>query len=453
MLRRKMIERLDAWKRTSRHKALLLTGARQTGKTFIVREFARNSYESFIEVNFIENKDAVSFLGSASDSRDLISRITFLTGQELKSGSTCIFLDEVQEEPDIVTMSKFLIEDGRFDLILSGSLLGVELRGIRSFPVGYLHIERMYPLDFEEFCWSQAVPEEMLDTLRSCYLEKQPVELTLHERFIKLFRLYVVLGGMPEAVQRYIDTAHDLNAVRLVASDIIEQYREDIAQYAPNRALQIKTIFDNIPSELVKVNKRFQMKSIKTGATYDRYDDDFAWLIDAGVALPTYSATEPKFPLIQTKVKERFKLYSSDVGLLISQYPRRITMDVIEGTRSVNFGSVYENAMAQELMAINPHLYYYTNNRKGEIDFLFETDEGTVVPIEVKSGKDYKLHTALNNLLETPDYAIEHAYVFSEANISTGQRKGKPVYYLPLYLSFCLSLEKSNDFTGTWKFP
>jgi len=442
-----MLERIKAWQRSSSHKALLLTGARQTGKTFIVREFARDRYESFIEVNFIENKDAASFLGSAADSRDLVTRITFLTGQEIKPGSTCIFFDEVQKEPEVVTMSKFLLEDGRFDVILSGSLLGVELKGIRSFPVGYVHIERMYPLDFEEFCWSQAVPDEMLDTLRACYQGRQPIEKTLHERFVRLFRRYVVLGGMPEAVQRYNDTSHDLNEVRAVTSDIIEQYREDIVQYARGRAPQIKMIFDNIPSELAKVNKRFHMKSIKKGATYDRYNDDFAWLIDAGVALPTYAVEEPRFPLIRTKVKERFKLYSSDVGLLISQYPRKITMDVIEGSSSVNFGSVYENVIAQELQAIYPHLYYYNSNRKGEIDFLFETDSGTVIPIEVKSGKDYKLHTALNNLLETDEYGIEFAYVLSEGNLSIGERKGKPVYYLPLYLTFCLSFEKSLDLT------
>lgn len=445
MLKRKIMDRLAEWKDTSSRKALLVTGARQTGKTYTVRAFAKERYESVVEVNFLADDQAASFLSKVSGAEELVSRLTLLAGKEVVPGNTLVFFDEVQESLEIVTLSKFLVEDGRFDVVLSGSLLGVELQGVRSFPVGYLHRERMYPLDFEEFCWSQGVPDAILDEVRACYERRVPVEESLHKRLVRLYRFYLAIGGMPEAVQRYIDSSRDLSAARAVASDIVELYREDIAKYARRRSLQIKTIFDNIPRQLAKENKRFQLKSLSEGATFERYDDDFAWLVDAGVALPTNLVTEPKFPLGRTMRVDRFKLYSSDVGLLLSQYPRKVAIDVIAGSRSVNFGSVYENVVAQELTAAQFGLFYYHNNRKGEVDFLLETDFGEIVPIEVKSGKDYKIHTALNNLLGTPECGIEYAYVLSEGNVSQGRRAGKAVYYLPIYMTFCFLRNSRND--------
>ncbi|MFW4356778.1 ATP-binding protein [Gordonibacter sp. KGMB07426] len=448
MLKRKMYDKLLAWKSAPKKKVLILLGARQTGKTFIVREFARDNYPNFLEVNFLEDEDDAAFLAGADSADELVSRLSLIAGRALEPG-TLVFLDEVQRAAsNIVTLSKFLLDNGRFDLILSGSLLGAALEGVTSFPVGYARTERMYPLDFEEFCWATGVPVSIIDKVKTCYRDKKPLEHTLHERLTKLYRQYIAVGGMPEAVQRFLDGNRDLGAAREVATDIAEQYRFDITKYATGRKLQIRTIFDNIPSQLSKENKRFMMKSVKQGATYERLDDDFAWLVSAGVALPTVIASEPKYPLARTKVPEKFKLYSSDCGLLLAQYPQVAAIEVVSGEGDANFGAVYENVVAQEIKAAGFPLYYYHNSRKGEMDFLLETGEGTVIPLEVKSGKDYKHHVALNNLLETEEYGIECAYVLSEHNVSTEVREGKPVYYLPLYMTLCLSLERGNDLEG-----
>lgn len=447
MLKRKMTGKLAQWLARPKRKALLLTGARQTGKTFTVRAFAHEHFDNFVEVNFIESKRAASLLASAIDTQDFIARLSLLAEKPLNQGKTIVFLDEIQASKDILTMAKFLVEDDRFDLILSGSMLGVELRSIRSFPVGYIHEEHMRPLDFEEFCWSQGVPQEILDAVHTCYREKAPLEQSLHERLVRLFRLYIAVGGMPEAVQAFITGRHDLAIVRDAQQDIVKQYKADISQYAPERSIFIQAIFDAIPSELSKANKRFVLQSLKKGATYERFQDDFEWICAAGAALPACLVAEPKFPLRRTRERRKFKLYQSDTGLLMAQYPRQIAMDVLSGSKKVNFGSVYENIVAQEIAAAGISLSYFNSNRKGEIDFLLETSDGRIVPVEVKSGKDYKIHTALNNLLETKDYGIDCAVVLSEANLSEGMRKGKPVFYLPLYMTSCIASDCSEGET------
>lgn len=448
MLRRKMYSQLQAWKDQPSRKVLLLLGARQTGKTYIVREFAHNHYETFIEINFLEDEENGRFLAGATSASELTSRLSLIAGKSLQPG-TLVFLDEVQHlGREVVTLSKFLLDDGRFDLILSGSLLGTILEGVTSFPVGYAKLLRMYPLDFEEFCWAMNVPERILETVREAYRKKEPLEETLHDRLIQLYRQYIVVGGMPEAVQKFLDHRRDLGEARTIATDIIEQYRYDIIKYAPNSKMSILAIFENIAGQLAKINKRFMLNSVRNNATYDLLEDDFLWLTKAGVALPAYLISEPKTPLLRTQDKRKFKLYSSDCGLLVGQYPLASARDIIGGEGDANFGAVYENVVAQELISSDFPLYYYNNNRKGEVDFLIETHEGKVLPIEVKSGKDYKRHMALNNLLESKAYAIDCAYVFSEFNVYQGEKAGHPVYYLPLYMTMCLSEEKGDKLKG-----
>ncbi len=447
MLKRKMTERIRSWEIAMPRKALLILGARQTGKTFIVRSYAAERRAPFVEVNFLEDKDDAEFLSAATSAKELLSRLSLITGHSIEPG-TLIFFDEIQQAgQNAVTLSKFIVEDGRYKLVLSGSLLGTYLKGVTSFPVGYAHIERMYPLDFEEFCWAMRVPEGIIGRIRQSYAALEPLDETLHQRLVNLYRRYIAIGGMPEAVQSFVENDQSLGSARAVNADIVQQYRYDIAKYAGNRAMQIQTIFDNIPSQLAKVNKRFMMMSVKKNGTYERLRDDFSWLIDAGVALPAHIATEPKYPLLRTKVAEKFKLYSCDCGMLLAQYPTAATMKIISGDGDANFGAVYENAIAQELAAARFPLYYYNNNRKGEVDFLMETQNGSVVPIEVKSGKDYKLHVALNNLLGSREYGIEYAIVLSEHNLSVGECKGKPVRYLPLYMTLCFADEKQQDFS------
>lgn len=448
MLKRKMYRKLEEWKASSQRKVLLLLGARQTGKTFIVREFARNSYDAFIEVNFLDDEENGRFLAGATSAEELISRLSLIVGHAIQPG-TLVFFDEVQNlGHDIVTLSKFLLDDGRFDLVLSGSLLGTVLDGATSFPVGYARILRMFPLDFEEFCWAMRVPDAIIEEVRVAYREKRPLDEPLHDRLVRIHRQYIVVGGMPEAVQGFLDNGRDLGEPRQVGTDIVEQYRYDIIKYAPGRKMQICTIFDSVPGQLAKVNKRFVFNLIKKSATFDSLEDDFSWLVKSGVTLPAYLVTEPKAPLLRTKVQEKFKLYASDCGLLLSQYSLASSRSVLEGPGDANFGAVYENIVAQQLASAGFPLFYYNNNRKGEVDFLIESAEGKVLPIEVKSGKDYKRHMALNNLLDAKGFDVSCAYVLSEFNVSVGERAGRPVYYLPLYMTFCLEEERGNNLEG-----
>ena len=446
MLERKMLHRLQAWKDTGAHKVFMLLGARQTGKTHVVRRFAREAYESFAEVNFLDRKDDAAFLAESDGAEELLSRLSLIEGRPLPEG-TLIFLDEVQHVgADIVTLSKTVVEDGRYDLVISGSLLGTILEGVTSFPVGYAQIERMYPLDFEEFCWAVGVPEPILDQVRKAYQAREPLREALHDRMTKIFRQYIAIGGMPEAVQSFLDNRRSLGAAREVDQAVVEQYRYDISKYASSsRRPVIQSIFGNIPSQLAKENKRFMIRSVRSGASYGRLEDDFSWLTKAGVALPAHFVSEPRYPLERTKVVEKFKLYSSDCGVLLSQYPVGAAMQVSSGTGDANFGAVYENVVAQELLAAGFPLRYYHHSRKGEVDFLVERADSTILPIEVKSGKDYKLHTALNNLLGTEEYGIPCAYVLSEHNVSQGERMGKPVYYLPLYMCMCIAAERGEQ--------
>ena len=401
MLKRSLYDALLNWKANNHQKALMVDGPRQVGKTFLLEEFGRREYRDLVKIDFLVDEDARRRFGSAQSAARVIELVSLIAGHELVPGETLVFFDEVQRAQNLVTFSKYLVIDGRFDLAMSGSMLGVELGGVRSWPVGYLHTIDMAPLTFEEFCWARGVPQSILDQVREGYEEKTPLDDSLHGLLIDLFRQYLVIGGMPEVVQKSLNTRNDLGAVRQVQADLLDLYREDIAKYAGNRSLQVKAIYDAIPTQLDKENKRFQLKTLKDGARFERYANDFAWLVAARSVLRTVNVTEPKPMLARTEEQGRFKLYLSDVGMLLASYPAEVAMAAISGERSVNFGSVYENVVAQELAALRSPLRYYHHSRKGEVDFLIETRKGVVLPIEVKSGKDYKLHTALNSLLGT----------------------------------------------------
>ena len=452
MLKRSAYDQLLDWKSKNHQKALLVDGPRQVGKTYLLEEFGKREYRDLVKIDFLRDEDAQRRFGSAMSAERVIELVSLAAGHELVPGETLVFFDEVQKAQNLINFSKYLVLDGRFDVAMSGSMLGVELTGVKSWPVGYLHTIDMAPLTFEEFCWARGVPQSIFEQIREGYETKTPLDAALHGLLIDLFRQYLVIGGMPEAVQRSLDARNDLGAVRQVQMDLLALYREDIAKYAGNRALQVKTIYDAIPSQLSKENKRFQLRALKDGARFERYANDFAWLVAARSALKTVNVTDPKPMLARTEEQERFKLYLSDVGMLFASYPAEVAMAALAGDKAVNFGSVYENAVAQELAALRSPLRYYHHSRKGEVDFLIETHAGKVLPVEVKSGKDYKLHVALNNLLSTEEYGIEEAVVLSEANVSQGQRGGKPVHYLPLYMAGLIAAEASTPLTDSKAF-
>lgn len=434
MLERKALRELDAWRERGGGRALLVDGARQIGKTYLVSDYVKNHYPKFIHIDFVEQPELARSFGQVHSAEALIQLLTLRAGVRVEPSETAVFLDEIQEVPNILTLSKYIAIDGRFPLVMSGSMLGTSMSRVHSLPVGYLDIVDMYPLDFEEFCWGLGVNRQTLDLVAEHFEERTPLEASLHEQFVQLFRLYIVIGGMPGAVQAYLDYDSDLGAVRQIQESIVRLYRDDIAKYAGNRAPQVKAIFDALPSQLNKENKRFELRTLKDNAQFLRYANDFAWLTAAHAALKTNNVTEARLPLARTEETSRFKLYASDTGLLMRRYNVEVATRALMGERSVNFGGVYENVVAQELASAGIPLRYHRSAKRGEVDFLTETARGSVVALEVKSGKDYKLHTALNSLLGDEESAVESAYVLSEAPLGLGEKCGKPVWYVPLYM-------------------
>ena len=439
MLKRKIDTYLTNYYATNRN-ALLITGARQIGKTYSIREFGR-TFKSFIEINFLENPDAVALFKGAKNSSDILLRLSAITTKPLIKGETLIFFDEVQKCPDIVTAIKFLVDEGSYRYILSGSLLGVELNDLRSEPVGYMGVKDMYPMDFEEFISCVGINQQVIDSLRTAWQSRTPVDEFVHSKIMELFRLYLVVGGMPAAVSKYIET-NNLQEVMAVQKDIIKLYKRDIAQYDSNNKLSIEEIFDLIPPELNAKNKRFILKRLNENAKFERYQNSFLWLKNAGVALPVYNIEEPKLPLLLSRSRNLFKLFQSDIGLLAAQYAEGIQLRIISGDKSINFGSVFENAVAQELVAHGIDVYYYNNKKRGELDFVIEL-AGKVLPIEVKSGKDYEVHRALTNIItnimDCSEYEIPESIIFNNDNINV---RGKYIY-APIYM--VMFIEKKND--------
>ena len=435
---RKIEEKIEKWITSSRN-ALLITGARQVGKTYIIREVTKKYFESVVEINFYENELARKTLQGAVNAKDILLRISAITNQELIPGKTLIFLDEVQEYPEIVTAIKFLVEEGSYRYVLSGSLLGVELKGISSVPVGYVNVEKMYPMDFFEFCIANKVSQKVLEHLKNCFEKVTEVDEVIHEAILKLYYLYLIVGGMPAVVNKYLET-NNLQDVVEEQEYISKQYKEDIAKYDPQEKIYLRDIYDLIPSELNEQNKKFKLNSLKNGMRFERAENAFLWLTDAGVAHPIYCANQPKTPLILSKARNQMKLFLCDVGLLASMYSKNIQIQLLNRELDINYGGIFENAVAQELVSHNLSVYYYKNNKLGEIDFLTEID-GTVVPIEVKSGKNYKIHSALNNLLNSSEYQIEKAYIFSNYNVSREQKK----VYMPIYMTMFLENKKQES--------
>ena len=434
MLQRKITEQLYAWKQQSKRKALLLTGARQIGKSYAIRAFGTEAYQVFVEINLLEDAPTRQALLEAGNATEFIRRLSILTQQDLVPGQTLVFIDEVQEAPDIMTMAKFLVEDGRFDWAFSGSMLGTEFKGVRSYPVGYVHELTMLPLDFEEFCWAIGVTADAMAQIRTACAEEQPVPAYLHDAMLLNFRTYLVVGGMPEVVQRFLDTDGDLAGIRALQVELNAQYRRDISKYAGTRALYVQSIFDQLPIQLEGDTQKFVINSIDPNARYQKYQRDFVWLENAGVGLKTDLVNEPKSPLLKTAQPSRFKLYQSDTGMLMARYPVSVSQAAYLDNKHANLGGIYENVVAQELSAQGHELYYYMTKRRGEVDFVVDGPQCSAVAIEVKSGSYYHSPASLDHVLDTPEYGVDLGIVLSKGNV---ERDGKTLY-LPIYATFCL---------------
>ena len=427
---------IEEWLKSS-DKALLVTGARQIGKTWLIREeIAKSGYRKF-EVNFIDQPDLVDYLNTQMSAEDFLVKLKMIMPEECKPQKTVVFFDEIQKCPEIVTKIKFLVEEGSFKYVMSGSLLGVELKGIASVPVGYLTFLRMYPMDFEEFMIANNVSKITLEMLKAKFETCQPVDEFIHQKLLSLFFIYLIVGGMPDAVKIYIATK-DIREVDKVQRDIVALYKEDFSQYeSEDKKLKLISIYDIIPAELNKQNKKFVFTMLDKELKFDRYENSFLWLKDAGVALPVYNVEAPVIPLKPSKSSNVFRLFSNDTGLLTSAYPAETKLELINKNSEVNNGAHFENAVVQQLMANGLEPYFCKKKNIGELDVLVELD-GKVVPIEVKSGKAYKAHKSLDNFMKISDYHIEKAYVLSVANT---EQEGA-VVYLPIYMCYLLKEQK-----------
>lgn len=415
-------------------KVPVVTGARQIGKSYIIRHCAAKHFKNLVEINLIEDSEGPRVFDNVRTTDDFYFALSTYGGGKLGDATdTLVFLDEIQEYPHLLTMLKFLRQEGRYRYVASGSLLGVTLKKSASVPLGSIDIINMYPLDFGEFLVANGFDLSAIDGMRRRFESLESLPEGIHDRVMDLYRRYLLVGGLPEAVNAFLDT-HDLVRVREVQQTIIDLYKIDAAKYDRDHALKIGRIYDMIPSNMENKKKRVVYKDIedRRGKRSTDYEDEMEYLISSGIALEVNAVSNPKFPLMETGHKNLLKLYMNDPGLLTALLYRDNPWPVLNTENSINLGSVYECAVACQLAANGNSMFYYDNRKQGEVDFLFD-DFSTlsVVPLEVKSGKDYKRHVALSRFVSTPDYGVKKAYVLSNSrDVETlGGINYIPVYY------------------------
>lgn len=435
MLYRKIASKIENFLKSGKKQMLVVSGARQVGKSYIIREVGMRLYSNFIEVNMEEDKQSNRLFENARTVEDFMIALSTIAGAKMKdSEKTLVFIDEIQAYSHLLTLAKFLVEDGRFTYIASGSQLGIALKTTQSIPIGSIELLSMYPLDFEEFLIANDVGELLINEMRRKFEAKEALNESLHMKVMDYFRKYLLVGGMPSAVNTYL-SEHNMVSVRNIHRDISLLYKNDAAKYESEslRKLKIQRIYDMVPSNLEKVKKRIVAKDIelKKGKRMADYQDEFEYLISSGITLEVQAISKLSYPLVENSGKNLLKLYMSDIGLLTGILYHNDVQPIMNDKCGVNLGSVYENVVAQELKAHGFKLYYYDNKKNGEVDFLIDSvDLLSVLPIEVKSGKDYYIHTALNNLLKVEEYKISNGIVFSnEAKVYTNGN----VIYMPIY--------------------
>lgn len=435
MLNRKIEAQIEAHLKSSSGQMLIIDGARQVGKSFSIRRVGQRLFANYVEINMEADKYGDRLFANVRTTGDFYMALSVVAGQHLKDrDSTLVFIDELQAYPEMLTLLKFLMIDGRFTYVASGSLLGVTLLGAQSLPTGYIRRLHMAPLDFEEFLWANGVGAEAIGAMRKLYQQRLPLSEAVHEKVLNLFKKYLLVGGMPACVSHFLAT-QNIVTLRQMQNDLRELYAADAAKYEQEsgRKLKIRRIYELIASNMENKKKRVVAKSIE-GKAQKRmadYQDEFDYLLSAGIALGVNALTQPTFPLIQSAGKNLLKLYYNDVGLLTALLFHHNIKPVMEHLPSVNLGAVYETVVAQELRAHGATLFYYDNKQVGEVDYLVDDHEHLVpLPIEVKSGRDYAIHSALGRLLAHPAYHIPEGLVLSNERMVI-QKEG--VTYLPVY--------------------
>ena len=445
MLKRKFTRYIEHFLTNEPDKILLVNGARQIGKSYLVRYVGNRLFKHFVEINLKEDKEGDQVFTWVKTTNDLYMRLGNYYSKPLgDKTNTLVFLDEIQSYPHLMTMLKFLNQEGKYRFIASGSQLDVALSETPSVPIGSITVEQMYPLDFEEFLWATGVSKDWIKHIRNSFEREESLDESTHEMLLKRFQYYLLVGGLPEAVNKYLED-RNMVRVRTVHKDIHELYRIDASQYDEDHKLKIRRIYDLIPSNLENRKKRIVYNKIenKRGKHFSDYADEFEYLTNSGVTLDVLAISNPRFPLVESQQKKLIKLYLNDVGLLTYLLYGINVNAVLQDIRSINLGTVYESAVAQELAAHQFKLHYYDNKQKGEVDFLIDDYSNLqVLPLEIKSGKDYTEHSALTKFLDTPEYGITRAIVFSNER---QVYKNNGVTYMPVY--YCMFLHKNalND--------
>lgn len=429
MLKRKIINDLIRWKRESTNKALLIKGARQVGKTTVVRQFAKENYKNFIEINFEQMPLAKQAFDGNLDARTILVNLSAMGFGPLEPGKTLIFFDEIQSCPNARTAIKFLVEDGAYDYIESGSLLGINYKDVSSYPVGFEHELNMYPLDFEEFLWACNIGENVISLLRKCYGDIRPVPVFLHKQIMERYRQYLIVGGMPAVVATYLAN-EDFNKTITNQKDILSGYRNDISKYAGKDQMLVKSVFDAIPGQLSKQDKRFILASIEENASRRKYGAPTQWLVDAGIAYYSFNVNAFELPFPSHENLRLYKLFFVDSGLMCAMMLGNIQAKVLTGDILVNEGALSENYIAGEFVKHGISLNYYDRKSRHELDFVFP--EGDRISIlEIKSGKDYKKHVSLDMARSLFPDKIGRMIVMSDNNVEIENG----IQYLPFYMS------------------
>lgn len=433
MLYRKIESLIERHLKSDTKKVLLIDGARQVGKTYIIRHVGNKLFKNFIELNMVEDSLSNRLFASPTNIDDFYLKLSMLYGNKMGNrDDTLVYIDEIQVYPHLLTLLKFLSDDNRFCYIASGSMLGVTLLNTTSIPMGSIVKKRMYPLDFEEFLYANGVNKLVIDVMKDKFQRNESLDETMHNKIMDLFKKYLLVGGLPDAVNTYL-SSKNIYEVRRIQEEIHEYYALDASKYDTERKLKIRRIYDLIPSNMENKKKRVVLQDIenKKGKSYRDYEDEFEYLVSAGIALNVNAITNPKFPLIESTKKNLMKLYLNDVGILTNLLYGNNIKAIFDEEKSINLGSVYESVVASELKAHGCNLYYYDNRHKGEVDFIIDDYESlSVIPLEVKSGKDYTVHSALNNLISNDDYHIKKAYVLSNKREVTIKDK---IIYIPIY--------------------
>lgn len=446
MLERKFTKSLEEFLLHEPRKILLVNGARQIGKSYLIRYVGKKLFRHYVEINLKADQEGDGLFAGVKTKEDFYLQLGAMAGNNLGGrDETLVFLDEIQSYPHLMTMLKFLNEDAKYRYIASGSQLGVALSQTPSVPIGSIAVQQMYPLDFEEFLWAMGCGKNVVEAMRDKFQMREPLSDAMHAYMLQQFKIYLLVGGMPDAINKFL-VNRNIAQVRAIQRDIHALYKIDASQYDEQKKLVIRKIYDMIPSNMENKKKRIVVKNIeglKAHRQFSDYAEEFEYLTNSGVALGVQAISNPAFPLAESESKNLLKLYMNDVGLLTNILYGININAVLRDERSVNLGAVYESVIAQELYAHGYSLHYYDNKQKGEVDYLIDDYAHlTVLPLEIKSGKDYTVHSALDKFMATPEYHIQEAVVLS--NEQKVYKEGG-ITYFPIYFSMFFENNRVED--------